>query len=57
MAVEKWLLRELARASARYDKLPEHARPIVTRPVMSGREAPSNAPRRDDATSDATARQ
>lgn len=35
MAVEKWLLKEFARATAKYDQLPPHARPVVTRPVVS----------------------
>lgn len=32
----RWIMEEFARARARNDSLPPHARPVVTRPVVAG---------------------
>lgn len=44
MADKNWIMEEFERASARFDKLPDYAKPVITRPIVSARSAEDGPP-------------
>jgi hypothetical protein len=44
MATRNWIMEEFERASARFDKLPEYAKPVITKPIVSARTRDDDGP-------------